>query len=62
MKKEAIRYYALGIIFLAVAIIFYEKSSISIGKFILFFVCGIVFGVNIILGLKTTKKIKKQKD
>jgi uncharacterized membrane protein len=60
MKKEAIRYYALSIIFLAVAIIFYDKSSISIGKFLLFFACGAVFGVNIILGLKATKK--KQKD
>ena len=56
MKKEAIRHYALCIIFLAVAIIFYDKSSISIGKFLLFFVSGVVFGVNIILGIIATKK------
>ena len=56
MKKEAIRHYALCIIFLAVAIIFYDKSSISIGKFLLFFVSGVVFGVNIVLGIIATKK------
>ncbi len=61
MKKEAIRYYALCIIFLAVAIVFYDKSSINIGHFLLFFISGVAFGVNIILAIKNTKKVKGQK-
>ena len=56
MKKETIRYYALSIIFLAVAVTFYVQSTVSIGRFLLFFFCGFTCGVNIILGLKATKK------
>lgn len=56
MKKETIRYYALSIVFLAVAIIFYVKSTVSIGKFLLFFFCGFVCGINIYRGLNTSKK------
>ena len=52
MKKRNIHFYALSIVFLAVAVVFYQETNLSLGKFILFFMCGFVSGVTFLRALK----------
>jgi hypothetical protein len=58
MKRESIRHFTISIVFLAVAIIFYTRTDISIAKFLIFFIGGIACGANLILGIFTFRKPK----
>lgn len=51
-KKANIQFFAISIIFLAVAVVFFSETNISIGKFILFFMCGFVAGVSFLKGIR----------
>ena len=52
MKKKNIHFYALSIVFLAVAVVFYQETNLSIGKFILFYMSGFASGVTFLRAIK----------
>ncbi len=52
MTKRNIPFLALSIVFLAVAIVFYDETNLSLGKFLLFFMSGFASGVLFIRGIK----------
>jgi hypothetical protein len=56
MNKHVMRYFAIAIVFLGVAIVFFSKANISVGHFILIFFCGATFGANLINGVNSIKK------
>jgi len=58
MKKDYIRFFALSLVFLGVAIVFYAQGGVSIGRFLLFFVSGAAFGVNLAQGIFSLRKAK----
>jgi hypothetical protein len=58
MKKDYLRFFALSIVFLSVAIVFYAQGGVSIGRFLLFFMAGAVFGVNLAMGINSLRKAR----
>jgi hypothetical protein len=58
MKKGYLQFFALSLVFLCVAIVFYTQGGVSLGKFLLFFVCGVASGVNLIQGIVNWRKTK----
>ena len=47
MKNKSIKHYILVVVFLAVAIIFYTESQVSLAEFLIFLFSGILIGINI---------------
>jgi hypothetical protein len=58
MNKGSLRFFALSIVFLGVAIVFYAQGGVSIGKFLLFFTSGAAFGANLVQGMVSLRKAK----
>jgi len=58
MKKGFLRFFAISLIFLCVAVVFYSQGGVSIGKFLLFFICGAASGANLIQGIVSWRKAK----
>lgn len=47
MKNKLIKHYALIIVFLGVAIVFYSNSLATLPQFLIFLFSGILIGINI---------------
>ena len=47
MKNTLIKNYALIIVFLGVAIVFYNNSLANLAQFLIFLLSGILIGINI---------------
>jgi len=58
MKKDFLRFFALSIVFLSVAIVFYAQGGVSIGKFLLFFASGAASGANLVQGIVSLRKAR----
>lgn len=58
MKKGYLQFFALSLVFLCVAIVFYTQGGVSLGKFLLFFVSGVASGVNLIQGIVSWRNAK----
>jgi hypothetical protein len=58
MKKDAVRFFAVSLVFLGVAIVFYAQGGVSLGKFLLFFASGAATGVNLVQGIVSLRKAK----
>jgi hypothetical protein len=58
MKKNYLRFFAVSLVFLCVAVVFYTQGGVSLGKFLLFYVCGAASGANLIQGVVSMKKAK----
>jgi hypothetical protein len=56
MEKGFLRFFALSLVFLCVAFVFYSQGGVSLGKFLLFFVCGAASGANLIQGIVSWRK------
>lgn len=56
MKKNSLRFFAIALVFLCVAIVFYSQGGVSLGKFLLFFTSGAAFGANLVQGIVTLRK------
>ncbi len=51
MKINYLRFFALSLVFLGVAIVFYAQGGVSLAKFLLFYVSGVASGVNLAQGI-----------
>ena len=51
MKQVALRYFAISIVFLSTAIVFYSQGGVSLGRFLLFITSGMACGVNLAQGV-----------
>jgi len=58
MKKDALRFFALAVVFLSVAIVFYAQGGVSIGRSLLFFVSGAASGANLAMGINSLRKAR----
>lgn len=58
MNKDSLRFFALSIVFLSVAVVFYAQGGVSIGRFLLFFITGAVSGINLAMGINSLRKAK----
>ena len=47
MENKLIKYYAMIIVFLAVAVVFYTQSQTTLAHFLIFLFSGILVGINI---------------
>jgi len=47
MKNRLIKYYALIVAFLGVAIVFFSTSETSLAQFLIFLFSGVLIGINI---------------
>ena len=47
MKNKLIRYYALIVVFLGVAVVFYTQSQTTLAQFLIFLFSGMLVGINI---------------
>jgi len=59
MKKIAIRFFALAVVFLAVTVVFFDNSGISLAKYLIFVMGGIAAGslfTRGIIALKTKEE------
>ncbi|OFX19073.1 MAG: hypothetical protein A2041_00795 [Bacteroidetes bacterium GWA2_31_9b] len=59
MKKIAIRFFVLAIVFLAVTVVFYDNTEISFAKYLIFVMGGIAAGslfTRGIIALKTKEE------
>jgi hypothetical protein len=59
MKNNHLRFFALSLVFLCVAVVFYSQGGVSLGKFLLFLVCGAASGANLIQGIVNWRKGKQ---
>lgn len=51
MKLNYLRFFALSLVFLCVAIVFYTQGGVSLARFLLFYVSGVASGVNLVQGI-----------
>jgi hypothetical protein len=51
MKKDSLRFFALCLVFLSVAIVFYAQGGVSLAKFLLFYASGVASGANLVQGI-----------
>lgn len=58
MKKGFLRFISLSLVFLCVAIVFYTQGGVSLGRFLLFFVCGMACGVNLVQAIISWRNAK----
>jgi hypothetical protein len=58
MKKKSFAFFALSVVFLCVALVFFFESNVSVGKFLLFFVCGAAAGANLVRGIIGLREAK----
>jgi len=58
MNKNSLTFFALTFVFLSVALVFFFESDLSVGKFLLFFMCGAASGANLIKGITSYRKGK----
>jgi hypothetical protein len=58
MKKGYLRFFAVSLVFLCVAIVFYTESGVTLGKFLLFFVSGVASGANLVQGIVSWRQAK----
>jgi hypothetical protein len=58
MKRGYLRFFALSLVFLCMAIVFYAQGGVSIGRFLLFFVSGAASGANLAQGIINLRKAK----
>jgi hypothetical protein len=56
MRKGFRRCFVLSLVFLCVALVFYTQGGVSLGKFLLFFVCGAASGANLVQGIVRWRK------
>jgi hypothetical protein len=56
MKKRYFASFAVSLVFLCVAIVFYAQGGVSLGKFLLFFVSGVASGTNLMHGIASWRK------
>ena len=47
MKNKSFKHYALIVVFLGVAVIFFSNSQATIAQFLIFLFSGILIGINI---------------
>ncbi len=59
MKRNAIRFFALSIVFLCVAVVFYTQGGATLGRFLLFFTSGMACGVNLLQGVISWRMAKR---
>lgn len=60
MKKSAFRFFALSIVFLAVTVVFYDNSGISLAKYLIFVLGGIAAGSLFTRGIIAIRNNKDQ--
>lgn len=58
MKKSYLRFFALSVVFLGVAIVFYSQGGVSLAKFLLFYVNGVASGANLVQGIISWRNSK----
>jgi len=56
MKRKSYRFYALSVVFLATAIVFYQPEELSLAKFLIFFMSGVVAGVSLANGILAARQ------
>ncbi len=56
MNKNSLRFFAIAIVFLCVAVVFYSQGGVSLGKFLLFFASGAAFGAHLVRGIIGLRK------
>ena len=47
MKNKQIKHYILIVVFLTVAVVFRSNSQTTVAEFLIFFLCGVLAGINI---------------
>lgn len=58
MKKGYLQFFALSLVFLCVAIVFYAQGGVSLAKFLLFFTSGVASGTNLVQGIFSWRKAR----
>jgi hypothetical protein len=58
MKKGYWRFFAVSLVFLCSAVVFYTEGGVTLGKFLLFFVSGAASGANLVQGIVGWRKAK----
>ncbi len=58
MNRNALRFFALSIVFLGVAVVFYAQGGVLLGRFLLFFTSGMACGVNLAQGVISLRRVK----
>ena len=61
MNRHVLRNFGIAIAFLAIAIVSFSKSNISVGHFVRIFLLGTTFGVFLINGVNSIKKKNQKK-
>jgi len=56
MKRSYLRFFALSLVFLCVAIVFYTQGGVSLAKFLLFYFSGAASGANLVQGIFSLRK------
>ncbi len=51
MKKSYLQFFAVSLVFLCVAIVFYTQGGVSLAKFLIFFASGVASGANLVQGI-----------
>lgn len=51
MNKGYLRFFALSLVFLGVAIVFYTQGGVPFARFLLFYVSGVASGANLVQGI-----------
>ncbi len=59
MKRKSYRFFALSIVFLASAIVFYNPEELSFAKFLIFLLDGVVVGLTISNGVIAWRREKE---
>lgn len=59
MNRRSIRFYALSLVFLSTAVVFYNPEELGLAKFLIFFMSGVVAGVSIANGILASKQKQK---
>jgi hypothetical protein len=55
-KRSSIAFFALTLVFLSVTVVFYEKSGLSLAKYLIFIFGGFIAGSMFTRGIMALKK------
>ncbi len=56
MKKSYLQFFAVSLVFLCVAVVFYSQGGVSLAKFLIFFASGVAAGANLVQGIISLRK------
>lgn len=56
MKKSYLRFFALSLVSLCIAIVFYTQGGVSLAKSLLFYFSGVASGANLVQGIFSLRK------